>query len=95
MLKVIHDNLLSGNPGNPGSGNPGTVNPGGPGTGNPGTGNPSTGIPPPGVNPWDATKYYPLGTLVSYNGKIYKCTIAHQAQTDWTPPAAVALWVVQ
>src|SRR5436190_13033069 len=79
LLKVIHDNLLSENTGNPGTGNPGSVNPGGPGTGNPGSGNPSTGPPPPGVHPWDPTKYYPLGTLVTYNGKTYKCTIAHQA----------------
>ena len=57
--------------------------PGPPGPHNPGT-------PPP--QPWDATKFYAVGDLVTYQGHTYRCTIAHTAQADWAPTVAAALW---
>lgn len=41
---------------------------------------------------WNPTQYYAVGALVSYEGHVYECTIAHQAQASWTPTAAVSLW---
>src|SRR5208282_4515188 len=98
LLKVIHDNLLSNNPPAPGPPLPPPDHPTPspappppppppvpwpPGPHNPGT-------PPP--QPWDATKAYAVGDQVTYQGHTYQCTIAHTAQVDWTPTAAVSLW---
>ena len=35
------------------------------------------------------------GTLRGYNDKIYKCTLAHVTQADWTPDITPNLWVVK
>lgn len=37
---------------------------------------------------------YSVGDRVQYNGTLYKCVQAHTAQSDWTPNATPALWVV-
>lgn len=37
---------------------------------------------------------YSIGDRVQYNGTLYKCIQAHTSQTDWTPDATPALWVV-
>ena len=37
---------------------------------------------------------YSIGDRVQYNGTLYKCIQAHTAQSDWTPDATPALWVV-
>ena len=37
---------------------------------------------------------YSVGDRVQYNGVLYKCIQAHTAQSDWTPDATPALWVV-
>jgi hypothetical protein len=99
LLRVIHDNLLSGNlPVGKRPANPPPIPPNKPEpparkpvpTQPPREEPPKS--PPKGVQPWDATKFYASGSLVSYNGKVYICTLAHQAQVDWTPSAAVSLW---
>lgn len=35
---------------------------------------------------------YALGAIVSYNGKVYECTYAHNSNTAWTPTEAFTLW---
>ena len=42
---------------------------------------------------WGLTSYS-IGDRVQYNGTLYKCIQAHTAQSDWTPDATPALWVV-
>ena len=37
---------------------------------------------------------YSVGDRVQYNGILYKCIQAHTAQSDWTPDATPALWVI-
>lgn len=37
---------------------------------------------------------YSVGDRVQYNGTLYKCIQAHTAQSDWTPDATPALWVI-
>ena len=41
---------------------------------------------------WSVTGNYDAGIRVQYNGTLYKCLIAHTAQTDWEPDAAPSLW---
>lgn len=43
--------------------------------------------------PWKLIAYS-VGDRVQYNGTLYKCVQAHTAQSDWTPDATPALWVV-
>lgn len=43
--------------------------------------------------PWELIAYS-VGDRVQYNGTLYKCVQAHTAQSDWTPDATPALWVV-
>ena len=43
--------------------------------------------------PWKIIAYS-VGDRVQYNGTLYKCVQAHTAQSDWTPDATPALWVV-
>lgn len=47
---------------------------------------------PSNSQPWDPTKHYALGDLVTYQGHGYQCITAHQGQVDWIPTAAVSLW---
>jgi hypothetical protein len=42
--------------------------------------------------PWDPTKFYAVGAIVSYQGHTYQCDIAHQAEATWAPDVAVSLW---
>ena len=42
---------------------------------------------------WELVSYS-VGDRVQYNGTLYKCVQAHTAQSDWTPDATPALWVV-
>lgn len=41
----------------------------------------------------DGTDYH-VGDRVRHEGTLYKCLIAHTAQADWMPNAAVSLWAV-
>lgn len=43
--------------------------------------------------PWKLIAYS-VGDRVQYNGTLYKCIQAHTAQSDWTPDATPALWVI-
>lgn len=48
----------------------------------------------PSVFPlWDSTAAYQTGDRVQYGDLLYKCLQSHTAQADWTPDAAVSLWV--
>lgn len=48
----------------------------------------------PSVFPlWDSTATYQTGDRVQYGDLLYKCLQSHTAQADWTPAAAVSLWV--
>ena len=39
----------------------------------------------------NGTEYH-IGDRVRYDGILYKCLIAHTAQSDWIPKDAVSLW---
>lgn len=41
---------------------------------------------------WDAADAYAVGDRVRYGGVLYKCLMAHTAQTSWKPTDAPALW---
>ncbi|GAA94777.1 carbohydrate-binding module family 12 protein [Mixia osmundae IAM 14324] len=41
---------------------------------------------------WQPGTYYPLGSVVIYEGAQYKIIQAHTSQSDWTPPVTPALW---
>lgn len=44
--------------------------------------------------PWAYPVAYKAGQIRRYtDGKLYKCLQDHTSQEDWTPPAAVSLWV--
>lgn len=44
--------------------------------------------------PWAYPVAYRTGQIRRYtDGKLYKCLQDHTSQEDWTPPAAVSLWV--
>ncbi|WP_164546680.1 carbohydrate-binding protein [Actinobaculum sp. 352] len=43
---------------------------------------------------WAVGTAYTTGTLVTYQGTVYRCVIAHTSQADWTPPAVPALWTI-
>ena len=43
--------------------------------------------------PWSETATYAQGARVMFNGLLYRCMQAHAAQANWTPTAAVSLWV--
>ena len=44
--------------------------------------------------PWAYPVAYKTGQIRRYtDGKLYKCLKDHTSQEDWTPPAAVSLWV--
>lgn len=47
----------------------------------------------PELFPMWTLKDYSVGDRVQYGGNLYKCIQAHTAQPDWTPDAAVSLWV--
>ena len=43
---------------------------------------------------WSADSVaYTLNDIRQYNGLLYRCVQAHTSQADWTPDAAVSLWV--
>lgn len=42
---------------------------------------------------WKTDHAYAIGDRVQYECKLYKCLQAHTSQDDWTPDAAVSLWV--
>lgn len=42
---------------------------------------------------WESGTEYKAGDRRTYNGTLYKCLFGHTAQDDWTPDAAVSLWV--
>lgn len=41
---------------------------------------------------WSDSKHYEKDERVTYNGTLYKCLQAHDAQADWTPTDASSLW---
>ena len=41
---------------------------------------------------WDETAHYEADQIVRFDGALYRCEQAHDAQADWTPPAAPSLW---
>lgn len=43
---------------------------------------------------WAVGMAYVAGDRVQHDGTLYKCVQAHTSQTDWTPDATPALWVV-
>lgn len=43
---------------------------------------------------WLAGNAYAAQDRVQYGGTLYKCVQAHTSQSDWTPDATPALWVV-
>lgn len=42
---------------------------------------------------WKVGVEYAVDKRVSHAGLLYKCITAHTSQSDWTPDAAVSLWV--
>lgn len=43
---------------------------------------------------WDGNgKAYAVSDRVQYKEVLYKCVQAHTSQEDWTPDAAISLWV--
>lgn len=44
-------------------------------------------------SPWESGVKYEAGNLRKYGGQLYRCIQAHTSQADWTPDAAVSLWV--
>lgn len=42
---------------------------------------------------WQNGKAYTVGDRVRYEADLYRCIQAHTSQADWTPSAAVSLWV--
>ena len=43
---------------------------------------------------WAAGTSYSTDDRIEYGGNLYRCVQAHRSQTDWTPPATPALWVL-
>ena len=43
---------------------------------------------------WATGTSYSTDERIEYGGTLYRCVQAHTSQTDWTPPATPALWVV-
>lgn len=41
---------------------------------------------------WQANKAYSANTVVSYQGKLYRCIQAHTSAVGWEPPNVPALW---
>lgn len=41
---------------------------------------------------WEPDTAYAIGDRRRYGETLYKCTIAHTSQADWTPDIAVSLW---
>lgn len=41
---------------------------------------------------WNSNEAYEVDDRVRYNGVLYKCLQAHQAQMDWNPVSAPSLW---
>ncbi|WP_373280695.1 glycosyl hydrolase family 18 protein [Paenibacillus pini] len=44
---------------------------------------------------WQPSTAYAVGTYVTYNGKLYKCTYAHTSLVGWEPSASPTLWQLQ
>lgn len=41
---------------------------------------------------WESGKAYAVGYRVVYNGRLYRVSMAHTSQEDWTPDTAVTLF---
>lgn len=41
---------------------------------------------------WSETAHYEVDQIVRYDGSLYRCEQAHDAQESWTPDAAPSLW---
>lgn len=44
-------------------------------------------------SPWAYPVKYESGNIRRHEGELYRCIQPHTSQEDWTPPAAVSLWV--
>lgn len=42
---------------------------------------------------WQTGTAYTTGDIRKHNSKLYRCLQDHTSQDDWTPEAAVSLWV--
>ncbi|GIO29747.1 MULTISPECIES: glycosyl hydrolase family 18 protein [Paenibacillus] len=49
----------------------------------------------PNYPAWQANTAYSVGSFVTYNGNLYKCTYAHTSIVGWEPPSAPTLWQLQ
>lgn len=47
-----------------------------------------------GTQDWIANEPVMVGTIRTYGGKSYRCIQAHTTQSDWTPTAVPALWLL-
>jgi chitinase len=47
---------------------------------------------PANVAVWSPSSAYSIGDMVMFQGSVYRCTLPHHSQSDWTPLAAPALW---
>ena len=54
-----------------------------------------TPTPPANGDPWLPDVAYQLDDIVSYNGNLYRCQIAHTSMVGWEPDQVPALWVQQ
>jgi hypothetical protein len=51
---------------------------------------------PCGITEWHVQTEYAVGSIVRYNGRLYKCQQAHASDApNWTPENTPALWVLQ
>lgn len=41
---------------------------------------------------WNPSEQYEVGDRIRYDGVLYKCLTAHNAQQDWAPLSAPSLW---
>jgi chitinase len=52
-------------------------------------------VPAEAQNAWAPNVAYTPGTLVTYNGAVYKCLQAHTSLVGWEPATTPALWQLQ
>lgn len=45
-----------------------------------------------GAQPWQPNVFYNANTLVTYQGKTYRCLQSHTSLVGWEPSAVAALW---
>lgn len=53
-----------------------------------------TALEVPEMFPVWTPRAYAVGDRVRYNGELYRCLIAHEANETWNPADAVSLWAL-